>query len=83
MNVQWIGCAAENFRTGRPLGSRPEAIVVHIIVGSLTSADGHFNDPKAAVSAHYGVGKNGEIHQYVHEVDTHFTPELSSDQPGR
>lgn len=72
MNVRWIGCAPENFRKGRPLGFRPEAIVVHIIVGSLTSADQHFNDPTSVVSAHYGVGKDGEIHQYVQEADTAF-----------
>lgn len=72
MDAQWIGCASENFRKGRPLGFKPEAVVVHIIVGSLTSADQHFNDPSSAVSAHYGVGKNGKIHQYVQEADTAF-----------
>jgi len=72
MNVQWIGAAAENFRKGRPAGFVPQAIVVHIIVGSLGSADQHFNDPTASVSAHYGVGKSGQIHQYVQETDTAF-----------
>jgi N-acetylmuramoyl-L-alanine amidase len=72
MQVQWIGAAAENFRKGRPANYVPQAIVVHIIVGSLGSADEHFNDPQASVSAHYGVGKDGRIHQYVHETDTAF-----------
>ena len=72
MEKTWIGCAAANFRKGRPAPYRPEAIVVHIIVGSLGSADQHFHDPDAQVSAHYGVGKSGEVHQYVDESDTAF-----------
>jgi N-acetylmuramoyl-L-alanine amidase len=69
----WMGCAAANFRSGRR-GARPEAIVVHIIVGSLRSADGTFGDDHLAVprSAHYGVGRNGAIHQYVSESDSAF-----------
>ncbi|MBZ5569150.1 MAG: N-acetylmuramoyl-L-alanine amidase [Acidobacteriia bacterium] len=72
MEKTWIGCAATNFSKGRPSPYRPEAIVIHIIVGSLRSADQHFNDPNSRVSAHYGVGKNGEVHQYVDESDTAF-----------
>jgi N-acetylmuramoyl-L-alanine amidase len=49
-----------------------EAIVVHIIDGSLHSADLHFNDPASVVSAHYAVGKDGSIHQFVEESDTAF-----------
>lgn len=42
--------------------------------GSLRSVDGFFNMPNpfpdAPVSAHYGIGRLGEIHQYVAESDT-------------
>ena len=31
-----------------------------------------FNDPRASVSAHYGVGKSGSVHQFVRETDTAF-----------
>ncbi len=72
MNLQWIGCASGNFRRGRPAPHKPEAIVVHIICGSLASADSHFNNPASQVSAHYGIGKDGTIHQYVDELDTAF-----------
>ncbi len=72
MNLEWIGCSARNFRPGRPAGMRPEAIVIHVIVGSLASADSWFNDPVASVSAHYGVGRGGAVHQYVKEEDTAF-----------
>jgi hypothetical protein len=69
----WIGCAARNFHVGRN-GVKPEAIVVHVIVGSLKSAGFTFLDPKLDLprSAHYGVGKAGEIHQYVAEEDTAY-----------
>ncbi len=71
MPSQWVGCATENFRQGRH-GHEPKAIVIHIIVGSLEAADLTFKDARSSVSAHYGVGKTGRIHQYVEEVDTAF-----------
>ena len=69
MQQKWIGCASSNFRKGRH-GYEPRVIVIHIVVGSLESAGMTFNDPCSAVSAHYGVGKTGEIHQFVEESDT-------------
>ena len=71
MPAQWIGCAGDNFRKGRH-GHEPRAIVIHIIVGSLQAADLTFKDPRSSVSAHYGVGKTGTIHQFVDEADTAF-----------
>jgi N-acetylmuramoyl-L-alanine amidase len=73
-HATWIGCAASNFRRGRGPDGKVEAIVVHIIVGSLASADGTFSTPDLALprSAHYGVGKDGTVHQYVSEEDTAF-----------
>lgn len=72
MSPDWIGCSPHNYRPGRPLGFRPELIVIHVIVGSLLSADRWFNNPASSVSAHYGVGRDGRIHQYVAETDTAF-----------
>jgi N-acetylmuramoyl-L-alanine amidase len=72
MTSKFIGCAPTNFRRGRPAPYRPEAIVIHIMAGSLTGTDSWFASPVSSVSAHYGVGKNGEIHQYVQEEDTAF-----------
>jgi N-acetyl-anhydromuramyl-L-alanine amidase AmpD len=71
MPTEWIGAAAENFRKGRH-GFEPKAIVIHIIVGSLGSAGITFGDPRSSVSAHYGVGKSGLVHQFVDEADTAF-----------
>jgi len=38
--------------------------------GTLTGTDAWFANPKAQVSAHYGIGARGELHQYVSEGDT-------------
>lgn len=57
-----------NFRAGRA-GYKPEAIVIHIMDGSLIGTDEWFANPKSEVSSHYGIGKTGEIHQYVKEED--------------
>jgi N-acetylmuramoyl-L-alanine amidase len=72
MPATWIGAAAGNFQPGRPNGLQPQAIVIHIMDGSLGGTDSWFNDPRAKVSAHYGVGKAGAVHQYVKESDTAF-----------
>lgn len=44
---------------------KPEVHVIHIMQGTLSGTDSHFNNPKVQASTHYGIGKNGEIHQYV------------------
>lgn len=39
--------------------------VVHVMEGTLAGTDSWFMNPSAQVSAHFGVGKNGAVHQYV------------------
>lgn len=58
-----------NYTAGR-MNYRPEAIVIHIMEGSLSGTDSWFKNRQSSVSAHYGIGTNGEIHQYVQENDT-------------
>jgi N-acetylmuramoyl-L-alanine amidase len=74
MNIIQKGCAQRNFRRGRPTHLRVEAVVIHIIDGSLQAADSTFLDNTLTEprSAHYAVGRAGEIHQYVDEADTAF-----------
>lgn len=48
-------------------GYRPEAIVIHIMDGTLMGTAAWFARRSSGVSAHYGVGRNGEIHRYVDE----------------
>jgi len=72
MNVIRKPCAPKNFMPGRPSGQRPSAIVIHVSEGTLASADAWFNNDAALVSAHYIVGRSGEVHQYVSEEDTAY-----------
>ncbi|MGQ0815605.1 MAG: N-acetylmuramoyl-L-alanine amidase [Gemmatimonadota bacterium] len=69
ITANWIGSPSKT--SGRS-GHRPEAIVIHIMEGTLAGTDSWFKSPQSKVSAHYGVGQNGEIHQYVAEGDTAF-----------
>lgn len=61
-----------NFFTGR-YGYNSEIIVVHIMAGSLSATDNWFADTNSQVSSHYGVGENGEVHQYVDEANSAWT----------
>jgi N-acetylmuramoyl-L-alanine amidase len=70
--ADWKGCAAGNYKIGRPGQFQPEAVVIHIMDGTLSGTDSWFNDTRAKVSAHYGIGKAGQVHQYVKEADTAF-----------
>jgi N-acetyl-anhydromuramyl-L-alanine amidase AmpD len=63
---KWIG--SPNRTKGRD-GFRPEAIVIHVMEGTLAGTDSWFVSPTSQVSAHYGIGKSGEVHQYVAESD--------------
>jgi N-acetyl-anhydromuramyl-L-alanine amidase AmpD len=45
---------------------KPEAIVIHIMEGTLAGTDSWFTN-STGQSAHYGIGKQGQIHQYVDE----------------
>lgn len=63
MNIVKKLCA--NFSSRE--GYKPEVIVVHISAGSLTSMTNWFQTPNSQASAHYGVGKDGSVLQYVEE----------------
>ena len=67
LTIEWLG--SPNKETGRR-GYRPEAIVVHIMDGTLVGTDAWFAKRASQVSAHYGIGMGGEIHQYVAESNT-------------
>lgn len=64
-NITWIG--SPNHYQGRN-GYHITHITLHIMVGHLTGTDSVFNHPSGA-SAHYGIGADGTIHQYVNEND--------------
>jgi N-acetylmuramoyl-L-alanine amidase len=64
MNI--IKKPSPNFITGRKK-YKPEAIVIHIMEGTLAGTDSWFGNTQSKVSAHYGVGRSGEVHQFVDE----------------
>ncbi len=64
-NITWIG--SPNHYQGRN-GYHITHITLHIMVGHLTGTDSTFQHPNGA-SAHYGIGADGTIHQYVNEND--------------
>lgn len=63
--ITWIG--SPNHYQGRN-GYDITHITLHIMVGYLTGTDSVFQHPEGA-SAHYGIGSDGTIHQYVSETD--------------
>jgi N-acetylmuramoyl-L-alanine amidase len=67
--MSMIQIPSPNYTRGRN-GYQPEAIVIHIMEGTLTGTDAWFRNPQSRVSAHYGIGKNGDVHHYVQEADT-------------
>lgn len=66
--IQRIWKKSPNFWSGRK-GYKPELIVIHIMDGTLPGTDSWFINPASQVSAHFGIGKKGEVHQYVKEED--------------
>ena len=67
MNITQV--PSPNMTKGRK-GYKPEAIVIHVMEGTLSGTDSWFKNPVSSVSAHYGVGVAGDVHQYVQEQDT-------------
>lgn len=74
--IKWIG--SPNFSS--PMGYKIIAIVNHIMEGTLVGTDSWFAKPESKVSSHFGVGKNGEIHQYV-DLKNHAWANGSVNQP--
>lgn len=64
----WVG--SHNFRPHRPYP--PIALVIHTMGGTLAGTDRWFQDPASSVSAHFGAGDRGELHQYVLVRDTAY-----------
>lgn len=66
LNVTWIG--SPNHFNGRD-GCRVTHITLHVMAGYLAGTDTVFGRSATQTSATYGIGGNGEIHQYVAESD--------------
>lgn len=68
--VKWIG--SPNHYHGRN-GHAVTHITLHIMVGHLAGTDSVFLNPGSQASAHYGIGADGAIHQYVSENDGSYS----------
>ena len=64
--IIWIG--SPNHYTGRA-GHKITHITLHIMVGHLAGTDAVFSRSTSQASAHYGIGADGTIHQYINETD--------------
>lgn len=68
--VKWIG--SPNHYNGRN-GYTVTHITLHIMVGRLAGTDSVFLNTGSQASAHYGIGADGAIHQYVSEDDGSYS----------
>ena len=66
MSITWIG--SPNHYAGRR-GYRVTRITLHIMAGWLAGTDNIFQRASYQASSTYGIGGNGETHQYVAETD--------------
>lgn len=69
-NVIWVG--SPNHYNGRG-GYHVTHITLHIMAGYLAGTDSVFTNPASQASAHYGIGADGTIHQYVNETDGSYS----------
>lgn len=69
-DITWIG--SPNHYNGRN-GHSVTHITLHIMAGYLTGTDSVFANPASQASAHYGIGADGTIHQYVSETDGSYS----------
>lgn len=71
MNIPRLPAAPKNFAKGRQ-GHAIQAVVIHVMEGSMYSTGSWFKNPKSRVSAHYGISRTGEVVQYVDDADTAY-----------
>lgn len=62
LHLEWIG--SPNHYHGRN-GWVVSALVIHTMAGTLAGCDSWFQNPASQVSAHFGIGLDGQQHQYV------------------
>ena len=78
--IIWKGNNGSNFYPDRR-GQFARAICNHISVGTMGSMYNTFSNPKNVnSSAHFGVGRDGTIHQYVDIKDGAWTQGISQGQ---
>ena len=71
MNIIQKPVSPNNYAEGRQ-GQRPNLIVIHVTQGEKEAVAKWFSSPRAQVSAHYLVTKEGEVWGFVDEADTAY-----------
>lgn len=66
--IKWVGTSGQNMTAGRE-GHAPIAIMNHLMLGTLNGTKDAFADPSHKASAHYGIGLDGVIFQFVADTD--------------
>jgi N-acetylmuramoyl-L-alanine amidase len=69
----WLGSPNYTERRAGHDMSQPSWVVLHTMVGTLAGANARFQQPGQAASAHYGVGLDGRLVQWVDERDAAWT----------
>lgn len=69
MNIRQNPASTSNYTVGRSKGIN-KIILHHAATTSFDGIGSTFKNPSRQASAHYGVGQNGNIDQYVQEKDT-------------
>jgi N-acetyl-anhydromuramyl-L-alanine amidase AmpD len=80
MDIEFLG--SPNFTSGRDghdLVTEPRYLVIHAMGQSIAGADARFRQAAQAASAHYGVGLDGRIVQWVREADAAWHAGLTID----
>ena len=71
MAVWYYGAQARKINTNYSEGgNNPNKVIVHIMAGTLSGTDSWFHNSQAQASAHFGVGRDGTIYQWVAINDT-------------
>jgi len=60
-----------NYEVGRS-GQKVKAVVLHVAAGPMTAVFPTFNNPQRLASAHFCIGKDGSIEQYVSTDDVAY-----------
>lgn len=81
MEMKWMGDMVPNFGTRIRAGKKypPVAIVNHISTGTMGSMDNWFRNPAAQASSHFGISREGVIHQYVRLEHAAWTQGLTTE----
>lgn len=76
--AQWRGpVPTSNYSPG---GNNPRYHVIHIMQGTLAGTDSEFRTPGVKLSAHFGVGKDGTVYQWVDTADIAYHAAYANDK---